>query len=80
MSDLARLRRLAGRNRDAARSLKRSLTGQETPRGHKTWFAWTISPECLHGSCFKLLMANQGRASAGGEGELLPEGSRRKPK
>lgn len=36
MSDLARLRRLAGRNRDAARSLKRSLTGQGTPRGHKT--------------------------------------------
>lgn len=35
MSDLARLRKLAGRNRDAARSLKKGLTGQGTPRGHK---------------------------------------------
>lgn len=32
MDDLARLRRLAGRNRDAARSLKKSLTGQGTTR------------------------------------------------
>lgn len=61
MSDLARLRRPAGRNRNAARRLKKSLTGQGTPGGYKTWFAWTTSPECLHSPCFKL-----GRASAGG--------------
>lgn len=67
MSDLARLRTLAERNRDAARSLKQSLTGQGTPQGvrtwYRTWFAWTTSPECLHGPCFKLVVANQGRGN-----------------
>lgn len=30
--------------------------------------------------CSWLLVANQGRVSAGGEGEMLPEGTRRDPK